>query len=244
MGTCGDPCQVGREYSQVGQGKGAHVNAADLFEKHFESELLERVETHPDLSEWGIAGRYKKTPEDVKWWRDRGPGMVQNWVDWKARAGWRVWSTPDGELASELDVVCDIDGQPDPLKMYIDLVMVEPTTKSLVIVDLKTGARTPDSDLQLGVYRLGILKKYGIDIQFGAYWMARKGEMGEVFNLTRFTPRLLQLWFTRYKQATDMGIFIPHPTAMCRACAMRKYCTAYGGSMQHLDPDYAGDDSV
>lgn len=221
----------------------ADISATDLFNNHFEQEVLSTVENHPDSGNWSVAGRAKKVPEDLSWWRKNGPGMVQNWIDWRAKNKWAVWRTPDGVLATELDIEVEVEqayAPGIPLKMFVDLVMVSEPGKQLVIVDLKTGARTPDSDLQLGVYRLGIMKKYGVDVRLGAYWMARKGEMTDVFDLSRLKPELLELWFTRFREATDAGMFIPHPTQLCRACAMRDYCTAYGGSKQHLDPDYGG----
>lgn len=237
--------------------------AADRFTELFEGELLEMVEDHPDLSQWSIAGKARKKPEDVAWWRANGPAMVQRYIDWRAKSGWRPWVTPDGDLAVELDISIGVDQpcdcpereyhkgshyadcavflDPIPLKMYVDQVMVVPSLgNQLCIVDLKTGSRTPESDLQLGVYRLGIIKKYGIDVRLGAYWMARKGELSEVFNLTHLRPELLELWFTRFREATDAGIFLPHPTFLCRACPMRDYCAAYGGSKQHMDPDNGG----
>lgn len=216
----------------------AGSTADELFVRHFETEVLATVENHPFVGNWSVAGRAKKVPEDLTWWRKNGPGMVQNWISWRTRTGWRPWITPDGTLATELDIEVGVGDL--PLKMFVDLVMVSQPASQLVIVDLKTGGRTPDSDLQLGVYRLGILKKYGVDVRLGAYWMARKGEMTEVHDLTRLQPELLELWFTRFRAATDAGVFIPHPTNLCRACAMRDYCSAYGGSKQHFDPDHGG----
>ncbi len=219
------------------------MKAGDLFGEFFEQELLETVEEHPDIGSWSVAGKAKKQPEDVAWWRANGPAMVGNYMRWRNQSGWRPWRTPDGDLAVELDISVDIDlgwGQTLPLKMFVDQVMVSKPSNQLVIVDLKTGSRTPESDLQLGVYRLGILRKYGIDVKLGAYWMARKGELSEVHNLTRLRPELLEAWFARFRQATDAGIFIPHPTFLCRACAMRDYCAAYGGTKQHMDPDNGG----
>lgn len=226
--------------------------SGELFGSYFETELLETVEAHPDMDRWSVAGKAKKHPEDVDWWRANGPAMVDNYIKWRQRSGWKPWRTPDGELAIELDISIDIPlpgcnkGEDCtqcqiPLKMFVDQVMVSQPARELVIVDLKTGARTPESDLQLAVYRLGILRKYGVDVRLGAYWMARKGELSEVFDLQRFRPELLELWFARFRQATDEGIFIPHPTFLCRACAMRDYCTAYGGNKQHMDPDNAGE---
>ncbi len=218
------------------------TTAADLFSSHFEQELIETAEEHPDTGSWSVAGkrRSKKHPEgeDITWWRNQGPGMVQNYIDWRQRSGWRPWVTPDGQLAIELDIEVDVEGT--PLKMFVDSVMVSQPAGQLVIVDNKTGSRTPDSDLQLGVYRLGIYKKYGIDVKLGAYWMARSGELTEVFDLTRLQPRMLESWFVKLQQAVDADLFIPHPTNMCRACGMRDYCAAFGGRSQHKDPDYGG----
>lgn len=229
------------------------TQAADLFTEHFEGELLEVVEDHPDMNQWSVAAKRTKHPETVEWWRANGPQMVDNYIKWRARSGWRPWRTPDGELAIELDITVDIPDNEGcgkgedctqcviPLKMYIDSVFVVPSLgNQLVIVDFKTGSRTPDSDLQLGVYRLGIIKKYGIDVRLGAYWMARKGELSEVFNLGHLRPELIETWYRRFRQATDEGLFIPHPTFLCRACAMRDYCSAFGGSKQHMDPDNGG----
>ncbi len=201
---------------------------------------------------WSVAGknRNKKNPngEDITWWRDNGPGMVQNYIDWRERSGWRPWTTPDGNLAIELDIEVEVGEQckatctecQTPLKMFVDSVMVSQPAGQLVIVDTKTGGRTPDSDLQLGVYRLGIYKKYGVDVRLGAYWMARSGQLTEVFDLTRLRPDMLETWFLRLTDAIEQDLFIPHPTNLCRACGMRDYCAAYGGKKQHMDPDYGG----
>lgn len=217
----------------------ASQKAATLFRDAFDAELLDVGEVHDDSTQWSVAGRgrSKANPagEDEVWWRTHGPEMVQRWLDWRIKSGWQVWTTPDGQPAIELPIVVDVDGE--TVKMYIDRVMVEPVTKSLVIVDVKTGSRTPDSDLQLGFYRLGIMELYGIDAKHGAYWMARQGNIGEIFSLERFDPRLMSLWFKRWRTAVDNQIFLPHITTRCRACSMRDYCLAYGGSKSHLDPD-------
>lgn len=227
--------------------------AISLFADNFETELLNTVEDHPDVSTWSVAGKRRSktapTGEDLTWWRMQGPHMVQNYINWRTQSGWAPWVTPAGDLAVELDIVVDVpnpnreyEHEPEhtPLKMFVDAVMVSQPAKQLVIVDHKTGARTPDSDLQLGVYRLGIQKKYGVDVKLGAYWMARTGNLTDVFDLARLSPDMLETWFTRLQVATAAGIFIPHPTNLCRACAMRDYCAAFGGRYKHKDPDYTG----
>jgi putative RecB family exonuclease len=89
--------------------------------------------------------------------------MVDNWIKWRAQSGWRVWTTPDGQPAIELSQEFKTPSGRD-IKGYIDRIMIEAETKELVIVDLKSGARSPESDLQLGFYRYEMWNTYGVDI--------------------------------------------------------------------------------
>jgi hypothetical protein len=212
-----------------------------LFDDAFEDELLFTVEDFPDTKRWSAARRnkLKNNPagEDGVWWRANGPGMVDNWIKWRAQSGWRVWTTPDGQPAIELSQEFKTPSGRD-IKGYIDRIMIEAETKELVIVDLKSGARSPESDLQLGFYRYEMWNTYGVDIRKGAYWMARTGEM-LVHNIQRLLPALFNLWMKRFDDAITHGIFLPNVTFRCRACSHSDFCTAYGGAHQHLDPDYA-----
>lgn len=219
-----------------------------LFQDAFETGLLETVDaTGLPPAAWSVAGRGKKKTapagEDAAWWRANGPDMVARWVAWRKSSGWKVWVTPDGDPAIELDICVDIPMDTEgirtgvPLKMFIDRVFIT-DTKELVIVDLKSGGRTPESDLQLGVYKYGLYHRYGIDIKRGAYWMARKDDPMDIIDLSRYTPELIETWFKRFRKATDENIFLPHPTFMCRACPVRDHCVAFGGSRSELDPDH------
>lgn len=211
-----------------------------LFTEAFEAEVLDTAEDHPDSRRWSAAGRGKRKNlpdgEDGAWWRANGPGMVDNWIKWRAKTGWRVWTTPDGTPAIELSQEF-VTPAGRLIKGFIDRVLVTPE-KELVIVDLKSGARTPESDLQLAFYRYCLYNTLGVDIRKGSYWMARTGAMTEVYDLTRITPALMNLYLGRLDLAIEQNIFLPHISFRCRACSHRDYCLAYGGSKSHMDPDY------
>jgi RecB family exonuclease len=219
----------------------ASPHSAALFRQAFDDELASAVEAGLDPAEFRTGGKRitkaipDPTGEDEAWWRREGPRMVQAWIDWRARSKWRVWTTPDGDPAIELGIETDIAGM--PLKMIIDRVMVVPGREALCIVDLKTGARTPESDLQLGVYRLGLWRQYQVGADFGAYWMARKGELSDIVNLSRFAEPTLQSWFESLRLGIENQVFIPHLTSMCRACGHNRFCVAFGGADSHMDPD-------
>lgn len=227
--------------------------AKRLFDSAFQDELLTQVEANPDTRSWSAAGRgrTKALPngEDGAWWRLHGPDMVQSWIDWRHDSAWQVWTTPDNQPAIELEIIADCEVDPEatkcecgdcviPVKMIIDRVMVNHPAKELCILDLKSGARTPDSDLQLAFYRYGIYQKYGVDIKLGTYWMARKGTIVEPFELGRYSIDLMEGMFRRFRQAVDDGIFLPHPSTKCRACAVNKYCAVFGGARSERDPDH------
>lgn len=218
--------------------------AEALFLQHFEAEVLTQVDTHPDSSRWSAAGRgkTKATPrgEDGSWWRANGPKMVQSWQDWRKRSGWRVLDMGNGVPAIELEVDVVTDSG-IPVKMIIDRVMVVPDIKEPVIVDLKSGARSPDSDLQLGFYRYGLMKAYGLDVRFGTYYMARLGRVTETLPLRRYKPELMEKWIQKFDDAREGGIFLPHVTFRCKSCPMSDYCAAFGGRKADLDPDFEGD---
>lgn len=189
----------------------------------------------PDPQYWMTSGKTKERPqgEDGDWWINAGPEMVARWHEFRLARGWPVWVLPDGQPAIELDILVDVGKY--KVKAIIDRVFnVE---GGPVIVDLKTGRREPDDLLQLGLYRVALLAKYGLSVDFGAYWMARTGKLSAIHDITRYTPELLIHYFDQYANGVKHGVFLPHLSALCRACAMRQFCHAYGGASAEVDPD-------
>lgn len=215
--------------------------AGRLFQKTFWKHRAEHDVASSKIQSASRKTRAYPNGEDEAWWLDHGPGMVDSYVRWREKFGWRIWTTPDDRPAIELELLANV-GIDLPVKMIIDRVFVSKgmtaTENELIIVDLKSGARSPVSDLQLGVYRLGILETWGVNIPWGAYFDARKGELSSPFSLKRFSPALMCHWFRQYYDAHRQGLFIPNLSSYCRSCGVRDYCAAYGGSNAHFDPDY------
>lgn len=182
--------------------------------------------------------RTKANPdkEDELWWLAQGPAMVQRWIDWRKSSNWKIWTDPEGKPGIELELAprwADI-----PIVMFIDRVFVIPESGRLVVVDLKTGARNPESALQLAWYAAGLRSVYGIPVELGSYWDARKGEMSPVETLTRLSLPLITYWVSKFHKARQEGIYLPRITDMCRACGVNKFCAAYGGKYADRDPDF------
>jgi hypothetical protein len=212
--------------------------ARSLFLAAFYTERAEYLGVRAaDIRAGGKVSKTNPNKEDELWWLNNGPSMVQRWIDWRAESDWEIWVTPDGKPAIELELMPSWGGV--PVKMFIDRVFVIPQTGALVVVDLKSGARSPDSELQLAWYAAGISSVYDVPVYLGAYWDARSGEMSGIKTLSRLTLPLLTFWVQKYVEARSAGIFLPNLTNMCRACGVNRYCAAYGGSKAEMDPDFA-----
>jgi hypothetical protein len=152
--------------------------------------------------------------------------MVQTYIDWRTDTGWQVLDLPEHDLVGvELPVEVDLGGM--PVKGYIDRVFVTPAGE-VVIVDLKTGARKPDSALQLGFYRAALIEQYDLTADLGAYFMNRRkpGEQLIVEGLQHYTPDYVSRFVSGFKAARDAGVFLPHVTSMCKACGVARHCWA------------------
>jgi hypothetical protein len=176
-----------------------------------------------DLTKARVAGRATKlnpNKEDAAWWNEMGPQWVNNYIAWrKANTDWKLWRTPQGAKAIELElnpIIADV-----PVKMVIDRVFE--VNGELVIVDLKTSARRPTSDLQLGFYKVGLEMMLGVTVNQGNYWMSRDSGTGEMIDLSRYTLDMLEYLVSGFDKARKAGIFLPNISS-CSYCGLTEHC--------------------
>ena len=178
-----------------------------------------------DLTNARVGGRATKAnpdKENVAFWQDAGPRWVQAYIDWrKANPDWKLWKTPDGTPAIELAMLPSFAGV--PVKMILDRVFE--VNGELVIVDLKTSQQTPSNTLQLGFYKIGLLKTYGIDVKWGTYWMARQHGVSPLVNLDTYTEDKLEYLVSGFDKARKSGIFLPNTNNCQYTCGLTDYCT-------------------
>lgn len=182
-------------------------------------------ETHGiDLDTARKAGRATKinpNKEDATWWNEQGPIWVDQYIQWrKNNTDWKIWRTPQGAKAIEIElnpVIADV-----PVKMVIDRVFE--VNNQIVIVDLKTSARRPVSDLQLGFYKVGLEMQFGIEVNLGNYWMSREAGTGEMIDLSRYTLSTLEYMVSGFDKARKAGVFLPNLSS-CSFCGLTEHCT-------------------
>lgn len=198
------------------------------FDRRLELEKLKGVEVKP-------SGRVGKTmsktggpnKKDYEWWLIFGPQFVDNWIQFKAELHWTLAFLPDGSPGVEVSVRQNMAGR--SFLGFIDRVYITPEGEC-VVVDLKSGA-VPPSSLQLGTYRVGLMREHGLWADWGAYWMAGDGELTPLKDLTRFTPEFVDAQYRMAWDGIQAGVFLPNVTAMCKGCGVQPYCRAAGGHL-------------
>lgn len=177
-----------------------------------------------DLTNARVGGRATKAnpqKEDVNFWQATGPQWVQAYIDWrKANPDWKLWKTPQGAPAIELAMLPEFAGV--PVKMILDRVFE--VNGELVIVDLKTSQQTPTNTLQLGFYKVGILKTFGIDVKWGTYWMARQHGVSPLVSLEQYTEDKLEYLVAGFDKARKAGIFLPNTNNCQYKCGLTAHC--------------------
>lgn len=177
-----------------------------------------------DLTTFRVGGRATKefpNKEDAEFWSQTGPQWVQSYIDWRiANSNWKIWKTPEGIPAIELGILPKFAGV--PVKMIIDRVFE--VDGQLVVVDLKTSQRTPDSSLQLGFYKAGLKQVFGVDIQWGNYWMARQAGTGSMVDISKYTEEMITYFVENFDKARKAGVFLPN-TNNCNRCGLTEHCS-------------------
>lgn len=200
------------------------------FQEIFDRMVGEQSTEHPDLTKWRASGITKANPtgEDYLGWMDVGPKFVQNYITWRREMRQEVWVTPDGEPAIELSIIQEL-APGVKVKGFIDRIFVHPNGTDLVVVDLKTSKRVPESDLQLGTYAAAIAKQYGIYPKYGMYYMNRLNKPSSVYELELYTPEYVGQMGAMLGDAVARSIFMPKRSFLCNYCAVAKACYTQSG---------------
>jgi hypothetical protein len=185
----------------------------------------QRASTGLEEALWRAGGRATKANPDKEngnWWDTAGRGMLQKWVEWRTGShGWDIWVDPDTNTpAIELGLMPTLGGV--LVKMHIDRVMVTPDGE-LVILDLKTGQRTPSSDLQLAFYAAGMEKQLGVRPKYGTYWMARDGATSALVDLDFYSLDKIEEMISEFERARQAHLFIPNFNH-CKLCDLTDKC--------------------
>lgn len=201
----------------------------------FREQLDKLRAKNPNESAW------RSSPsEPIETWNQMGPAFVQAYIDWRQRAPYEIWTTPDGKPAIELDVSGTLPGCPVEIKGYVDRVFHDPVFDQLIIVDLKTSKRPPKSADQFGVYAALLEVKYGVRARIGTPFMNRRASLGTPYELDKYTPAFVGEMFGEAWTQIQSGQFDAN-LSECFICDVSAACAAKGGPLAAQFDPYSPD---
>lgn len=218
---------------------------AATWQKVFNAEVEAQKNKFPDVSKWRTAGKKKANPdgEDYLTWMDIGPQFVLNYIAWRNESDLVLWDGAivgfdpgTGEVetfgpAVELPLEFEIFGW--KMRGSVDRVFQRPDG-SLEVVDLKTGSRMPDNNLQLGTYAVGMEVQYGERPGFGRFFNLRQNKLSPPNDLAKYTLDSIGQMGVQFKEGIKNKVFLPHETNLCNYCPVNTGCSAFGGKDAHL----------
>lgn len=205
----------------------------NLTEKWLEvfNDAVKEVEERSNIpsTEWKTAGRKttsRPDGEDLSFWQSDGLKQVESYQKWYQSSGWKIATMPDGRPGIEW--AADVHFGGTPVRMIVDAIYQ--VGEDLVIVDYKTGSRTPFGAVQAGLYASGIERAYGIRPKWGSFFMTRKGELDELLDLSPLSMDYFDYVFGAMNHSTMNGWFPPSVGDSCRMCSFTAQCPAFGGT--------------
>ena len=205
----------------------------NLTEKWLEvfNDAVKEVEERSNIpsTEWKTAGRKttsRPDGEDLSFWQSDGLKQVESYHKWYNSSGWKIATMPDGRPGIEW--AADVHFGGTPVRMIVDAIYQ--VGEDLVIVDYKTGSRTPFGAVQAGLYASGIERAYGIRPKWGSFFMTRKGELDELLDLSPLSMDYFDYVFGAMNHSTMNGWFPPSVGDSCRMCSFTAQCPAFGGT--------------
>lgn len=185
--------------------------------------------TEVPVEDWRVGGRATKTNpnrEDWDFWRGEGLRQVTEYIDWMRRSGWTFATMPDGKPGIEWEGEVYFGGR--PVRLIVDAIYQ--VGDEWVVVDYKTGSRTPAGVLQLALYASAIERIYGKRPKWGAFFMTRKAELSELTDLATWGMDYFDYVYTDMNERIDRGMFPPSIGDHCNWCSVAEYCVAVRGS--------------
>lgn len=178
----------------------------------------------PDLSLWLKSG-VRKPETDIETRLKQVREAVAHYATVTLTEPWSPMELPDGSPASELAFEVKLTDTMG-IRGQIDMVMEWPDG-SLRVRDYKTGSKLPGL-LQLGAYRLALQETLDIDVQWGDYWMSKKGIINGPHDLSQYTKERLVGYFEALDKGIQARVFLPAVGDHCTPCAVRRYCPEGG----------------
>lgn len=184
-----------------------------------------------DIRPTGYKSKDWPNKRDRSWWEHHGPIFCQQYIDWRASEDNELMpaQSVDGlEFHTEMKAEGTLGGL--EVLGFVDRLITDSPFGKPVILDLKTG-KEPGTLLQLATYAVLMSEQMGIEIKHGAFYLAEKGELSRIHDLSRFTREYIESLYEQAARGVAAGVFLPNPNSFCNSCPVRQNCGLYGGAL-------------
>lgn len=195
--------------------------AVEVFELAYDQGIEAGRDRQPDYGMW-LAGGRTKPETDIRNRRQRGAEQVRTYIAWALGDEGEIWATPDGKPAIELEFNIELGGI--PVRGFIDQIVDDPYL-GLVVRDVKTG--TTKHLVQLVTYKFAIEKTYGVEVNWGDWWMGKTGSTTPPVDLSVFSEEWLAEQFKASTAIREMGLYAANPGDHCFPCTSKRSCFFY-----------------
>ena len=192
----------------------------EVYDAEFIKSIDEQAETTPNFDYWFGSGPWDG-PTDIERRFKLGREQITKLTEWaNTHDNEKVWVTPDGEPAVELEFHEEMGGV--QVRGFIDLVLETP--EGLVVRDYKTGAK-PGDVFQLTVYAEALRLKYGVEVVAGDFMMGKTGKPTIQHYFTQDDRDAVHKGFAELEAKIQAGEYEPNPSKNnCRVCAVSSSC--------------------
>jgi putative RecB family exonuclease len=200
-----------------GRAMGAE-EAVQLFSDHYSALVNKALDQEPNLDRWLSASG--SGAEDIERRYALGQDQTRQYVEWAREHGPKIWATPSGEDALELYFEVEIGSV--SVRGYIDQLIAD-SDGSIRVRDLKTGSTK--SRLQLETYALAIRQLYGVPVNRGDWYLAKRGRLSRPVRLADTDDQQVGARYTAMDAGVKRGDFPPAPGFGCRFCDVQHKCS-------------------
>jgi hypothetical protein len=217
-------------------GKG--TSPSELFVDAFHDEIARARSYWPDDSQWAAAGEGQRR-QTYNHWFAKGQQYLEEWAS---------TSFPGALVDVELDVSTVLPSGIE-VKAFVDR-LYQPAPTQWVIWDLKSGSRRPDSDQQLGIYKVltreWLRKQPGSGpIEITAANFMFKDRCAYEMDVSAWTLETVDQIAQTFVSGVKNQIFLPVRSADCgRRCGVAEACYLQSGDTpvtrvyDTLNPNY------
>lgn len=203
---------------------GRDLNIATLFYDIYEAEIASQWEVQPDWKWWAKTPRVKTVERDIELRLEHGLKQAQVLQDHCEMSDWKI-ATIGGVMALEMEVEATfgetrVIGRIDSVQEYPD--------GQLAATDLKTGNKKGTKNRQLGFYKLALMERFDVNIQWGQFWYTKLGASGGYVDLGRYTRDYLHDQYTKLDKAIEQQLFLANPGDHCDMCSVKWWCREVG----------------